>query len=674
VARYSVNPALPPPALLAPRTRREALRLALGGGAALGGAALLAACGGGSSSTPAAATTGAAAGSPKRGGNLRVGMTGGTSADTLDADAPVTNMDTIRCIALYNGLVKLDLSGRNVVYDLAEEMTPSKDAKTWTVRLRPDVTFHNGKDLTADDVIYTILRVINPKSPMNEAAALSIVDTSQLKKLDSLTLQIVTNTPSAALPALISDWYNIGIVPVGYDPQKPVGTGPFKYQSFTPGQQSVFTRYENYFQPGAPYLDQLTIIDFEEDTAAFDAVQSGQIDVYASATLSLVSQVQSGGALKSIVSLPGQFTPFTMRVDQPPFNDVRVRQAFRLIVDRPALIEQSLSGYGAVGNDVFSQNDPVYDRALTRHQDIPQAKSLLRQAGQSDLSVELVTAPIAPGVVEAAEVFAQQASAAGVNVRLSKLTSTDFFGPNYLKWTFAQDYWGYNPYLSQVSQETLPNSEYNETHFDNPTYASLYQQANATLDAAQRAEICHEMELIDFDQGGLIIPSYNKQVDIVASNVQGIEPSGTGIPVGNASWESIWLSLSGRPETRHVRQHASARRHAAGRERRAHEYRHRPDRRGGTAPPAARRARRAHTGAGQHRGVCGHAGSPGRRGHRHPGQERDPRRCRRADPATAPEPTGVQPVLAVVLAHCPGKRGDIVRRPRAGIAAAVDAG
>jgi peptide/nickel transport system substrate-binding protein len=461
-------------------------------------------------------------------------------------------MDTIRCIALYNGLVKLDLTGRNVVYDLAEEMTLSKDARTWTVRLRPGVTFHNGKDLTADDIIFTIQRIINPKSPKNEAGALSIIDQSQLKKLDSLTLQIVTKTPSAAFPSLISDWYNIGIVPVGYDPQKPVGTGPFKYQSFTPGQQSVFVRNENYFKPGLPYLDQLTIIDFDDDTAAFNAATSDQIDVYASAMLSLVSGIGSQSGLKAIVSLPGQFTPFTMRVNQPPFNDVRVRQAFRLIVDRPALIEQSLSGYGAVGNDVFSQNDPDYDKALTRHQDIPQAKSLLRQAGQSDLTVELVTAPIAPGVVEAAEVFAQQAIAAGVTVKLSKLTATSFFGPNYLQWTFAQDYWGYNPYLSQVSQETLPNSEYNETHFDNPQYVSLYQQANATLDAATRAEICHEMELIDFDQGGLIIPSYNKQVDIAGTKVQGIEPTGTGIPVGNAAWESIWLSLASRPPTGHV--------------------------------------------------------------------------------------------------------------------------
>jgi peptide/nickel transport system substrate-binding protein len=331
-------------------------------------------------------------------------------------------------------------------------------------------------------------------------------------------------------------------VPVGYDPKHPVGTGPFRYQSFAPGQRSVFTRNDNYFKPGLPYLDELTIIDFSEDIAAFNAIQSNEIDVYASATLSLVGEVRAGSGLEAIVSLPGQFTPFTMRVDQAPFDDVRVRQAFRLLVDRPALVEQSLSGYGVVGNDVFSQHDPVYDTSLKRQQDIPQAKFLLKKAGRSGLTVELVTAPVAPGVVEAAEVFAQQASAAGVTVKLRKLTATDFFGPSYLKWTFAQDYWGYNPYLSQVSQETLPTSQFNETHFDNARYASLYEQANATVDVNERTEICHEMELIDFDEGGLIVASYNKQVDIVRSNVKGILPAGTGIPVGNASWESIWFS------------------------------------------------------------------------------------------------------------------------------------
>jgi peptide/nickel transport system substrate-binding protein len=520
-------------------TRRQALTSVLTGGGALAAGAVLQACGSSGSSTSSAT---AAAGTPKRGGNLRVGITVGSSADTLDAGKEVTNADAIRVMALYNGLVRLDPSGAHVVNDLAEELTPSADARSWTVRLRPGVTFHNGKDLTAEDVLFTLRRIANKSAPLVGATALAPIDFGASRILDKRTLRLQCSTVYSSLPEQLSDSYNFGIVPVGYNPHNPVGTGPFEFVSFSPGQRSVFARNKNYFRSGLPYVDQLTIIDISDDTAAFNAVQTGQIDVYTQATLSLAKTIPAGSQLKTVISQPGQWTPFTMRVDQPPFNDVRVRQAFRLIVDRPAMIEQALSGFGAVGNDVFSEHDPSWNGALSRHQDLPQAKSLLKQAGRSGLAVELVTAPFAAGVVEAAQVFAQQASGAGVTVKLRKLTTTDFYGPSYLKYTFAQDFWAYNPFLSQVAQGMLPLSPYNETHWNDPHYTSLYEQANATLDQSRRFELSREMQMIDFNQGGYIIPSYNKQVDIMSSRVNGVPSSGTGVPLGNASWETIWLS------------------------------------------------------------------------------------------------------------------------------------
>jgi peptide/nickel transport system substrate-binding protein len=445
-------------------------------------------------------------------------------------------------MALYNGLVRLDTSGGQVVNDLAQELTPSADARTWTIRLVPGVTFHNGKDLTAEDVLFTLRRIANKSNPLIGATALAPIDFGASRVLDKRTLRLACHTPYSSLPEQLSDVYNFGIVPVGYNPSKPVGTGPFKLVSFTPGQRSLFARNEHYFRSGLPYLDQLTITDIADDTTAFNAVQTGQIDVYTQATLSLAKQVPAGGQLKTVVSQPGQWTPFTMRVDQPPFNDPRVRQAFRLIVDRPALIEQALSGFGAVGNDVFSQHDPAYNGALSRHQDLAQAKSLLKQAGRAGLTIELVTAPVAAGVVEAAQVFAQQAAGAGVTVKLRKLTTTDFYGPSYLKYPFAQDFWAYNPYLSQVAQATIPAAPYNETHWNDPHYTALYQEANATLDHSKRLALLREMQTIDFNDGGYIIPSYNKQVDIMSSRVQGIPSAGTGVPLGNAHWETMWLA------------------------------------------------------------------------------------------------------------------------------------
>jgi peptide/nickel transport system substrate-binding protein len=515
-------------------TRRQLLRRT-----ALGGVAL--AVGGTGLGRLGADAAFAAPAMPRRGGNLRVAILGGSSADTLDAGKEVTQPDAIRVMALYNGLVRLDTNA-HVTMDLAEEFIPSKDARTWRIHLKKGVEFHNGKEFTAEDVIFTLRRIANPKAPLNGANALKPIDRNAMRAVDKHTVELRMHQPYASFVDQISAIYNFGVVPVGYDPKHPIGTGPFKFKSFTPGQQSVFVGNPNYFKHGLPYLDTLTIIDsFASDTAAFNALQGGQVDIYTQAPFVLANQV-NGTSIKKLVSKPGQWTPFTMRVDKAPFSDVRVRQAFRLIVNRKQYIQLALNGFGGIGNDVFSQWDPAYDHSLHRDQDLGKAKALLKRAGHEKLSVTLVTADIAAGVLQGAQVFAQQAKAAGVDVRVKQVPVGTFYGPSYLTWPFAQDFWAYSPYLSQVAQGSLKDSPFNETHWNDPTYNKLYAQANATTNNAKRREIIHEMERIDFARGGYIIPAYNKQLDLLSTRVNGFVPAGTGVPLGNAGWESAWLA------------------------------------------------------------------------------------------------------------------------------------
>ena len=405
-------------------TRRQLLRAGGAGAALLAGGGLLEACSSGSGTTattsPASATSGA-----KKGGHLTVAVVGGSSSDTLDADAEVSTPDLIRVTALYNGLVTFNTGGTGVVNELAEEMTPNADATAWTIRVRSGVTFHNGKTLGAEDVAYTIRRIADPKAPLNGYSVLSQVDLNNMEILDARTLRIHMKRPLATLPEQLFPSYNYGIVPVGYDPKNPVGTGPFKFKSMTPAQQSVFERNDNYWKPGLPYLDGLTIIDsFGDPQSAFNALQSGKVDVYAEADLTTARQVKNIPSLKSVISAGGQWIPFTMRVDQPPFNDVRVRQAMRLIVNRPQLVDIAFDGYADVGNDIFGQHDPVYNASLHRSQDIPQAKFLLKQAGHENLTVELVTSDIAGGAISCAQVLSQQARAAGVTINLNQVPSS----------------------------------------------------------------------------------------------------------------------------------------------------------------------------------------------------------------------------------------------------------
>jgi peptide/nickel transport system substrate-binding protein len=223
----------------------------------------------------------------------------------------------------------------------------------------------------------------------------------------------------------------------------------------------------------------------------------------------------------------GVWLPITMRVDQPPFNDVRVRQAFRLMVNRPQMVAQVLSGHGSVANDLYGRFDPAFDSSLPqRQQDIEQAKSLLKQAGQSSLKVTLVTAPVYSGIPEEAQAFAAMTSAAGVTVNLNKTDSGTFYDPtHYLKWTFAQDFWGPRRYLSQVAQGSLPNSPFNETHWADPEFLKLVAQARAELDATKRTELIHSAQKIEYDRGGHIIAFFPNFIAAATSKLRGV-PAG----------------------------------------------------------------------------------------------------------------------------------------------------
>jgi peptide/nickel transport system substrate-binding protein len=507
-------------------TRGELLRRAAAGSALVVSAGgLLAACGGSSNPSSSAASSSAPAATLKSGGNLRIGATGGGAKDTIDAHNPTADTDIVRVASLYEPLAQPSPDFKTIQMVLAESVEPvNGKADMWDIRLRKGVEFHNGKTLSADDVIFSLNRIVNPKSPLVGAASIGYIDLKGMKKMDSLTVRVPLTIANSSFLADLGQFFN-GIVPVGYDPAKPVGTAAFQYQSFTPGQQSVFTKFPHYWQTGMPHVDQLTIIDFTDDTARVNALLGGQIDLADTLPTAELGEIQSNSSLRLINNPSGSWQPFTMRVDQPPFTDVRVRQAFRLLVNRPQMLEQVLSGSGSVANDIYGRYDPAYDSSLPqRSQDVEQAKSLLKQAGHSGLGVQLVTAPVFQGIPQAAQVFAQQAKSAGITVSLRQVDSGTFYGPNYLKWTFAQDFWGPRRYLSQVAQGSLPNSPFNETHWADPQFLKLISQARAELDDTKRTQLIHEAQTIEYNSGGYIIPYFSNYIGAYNSKLSGFPP------------------------------------------------------------------------------------------------------------------------------------------------------
>jgi peptide/nickel transport system substrate-binding protein len=525
-------------------TREELLRRA-----AVGGALIL--TGGGLTSVADAAMLASA---PKRGGTFRVGVSGGSAKDIIDGQDIITQPDQARLVAGWETLVTFDSNFKLSFDGLAEELSPMKGRPDiWTIRVRSGIEFHNGKTLGADDVIYSLQRMVDPKLGLFGGAALSSVDPKRLKKLDKRTVRLTLKRKDVTILDALAQ-YVAGIVPVGYSrhaigkANPNVGTGAYKLQSFSPGQQSVHVRNPNYWRTGQPYFDKVVIIDFPDDTARVNALLGGQIDAAASIPPAQVTVIGSHSGTKVLESPTAQWTPICMRVDTAPFNDVRVRQAMRLIADRPQMVAQALAGHGHIGNDVYAPFDEAFDHALPqRHQDIAQAKSLLKAAGQSNLTVDLQSTNGALGMNEGAQVFAQQAKAAGVNINVKILDSGAFYGTQYLKWTFSTDFWGTRNYLSQVAAGSLPTSPYNETHWPDTAdkkFLSLYKQALQTVDRNKRLAIEHEMQTLEYDNGGYIIWGFSDFLDGYSSKLQGLTAGDKGVLPLNGfghGYRTIWF-------------------------------------------------------------------------------------------------------------------------------------
>jgi peptide/nickel transport system substrate-binding protein len=467
----------------------------------------------------------------KRGGTFRIGIAGGGTTDFIDGQNIVNEPDIIRNVITFEGLAYFDEQYRPKIDGLAQELRAEKPTQ-YLIRLRQGIEFHNGKTVTADDLVYSIRRLTIAKLGLFGTAAFGAVDPKRIRKLDNRTVRLVLKRPDATLIDAFCQYFN-GIVPEGYSPSSGrgkgalrfVGTGAFKVKSFVPGRQSVHVRNENYWREGQPYFDEVHILNFGEETARVNALLGGQIHAAGDVPFAQVNLIRRRKGLKIYEAPSAAWDPITMRVDVEPFKDVRVRQAFRLLANRPQMVAQGISGHGRVANDIFSPFDLCYagDEFPQRRYDPEQARSLLRRAGHDGLTIDLNTTAADSGMVEVAQIFAQNAKAGGVTVNVKVLDGATFYGDQYLKWPFAVDFWGTRNYLAQAALATLPTATYNETHFNNPRYNRLYNQALGAVDLKKRCALIRQMQRIEYDQGGLIIPWFKNQVSAYSSKIGGLK-------------------------------------------------------------------------------------------------------------------------------------------------------
>jgi peptide/nickel transport system substrate-binding protein len=503
----------------------------------LGG--VLAACGSSSTSPSSPGSSGGA------GATIKVGLVVPTAAINPLTVADQGGLCMLAQTGEYLCLSTQSLSLKPV---LAQSWSANSAGDVWTFKIRQGVTFHDGSPLSADDVVYTYQTQSNPSSSSNALSNFGgVLVPSGVVKVDDYTVAFHLEAPNGNFPYLTSsDNYNMIIMPNGYNPadwqSSFIGTGPFVMKSYTPKVGASFTRNEKYW--GTKALPAGTEFTFYADQTPENlALTSGSIDVLSSFAVSGGEEILAPGAYNVIRLKSSAHRELSMRCDQAPFTDSRVRQAIALSLNRPDIVQALFKGYADVGND--SPFAPVFPSTNTsvaqRKQDIAQAKALLSAAGHaSGFSTQLITEQLEE-IPEYAQIVVAAAKEIGVDVNLTVESSAAYYG----KATFGNSDWldatmslvdyGHrsvpNVFLTaplQTTNAATGTGAWNAAHFSNSQYDSLVNSYIATVDLSTQRTIAGQIENLLLSQTPVIYSYFFNWLAATAKNVSGAYPTAIG--------------------------------------------------------------------------------------------------------------------------------------------------
>ena len=386
-------------------TRRRVLGTGIGVTAALGAAGIVG-CGGGStnstatsSAVPTSNATGSAssAAQPKSGGVLNRVLTSDPSS--FDLHSQISTSVVQPAGPIFSSLLTLNPhNGAQIDADLAQSIPESPDTLTYTFKLRPNVTFHDGTPLTSEDVAANYDWMINPPSGAVSSRQGILAGVDKIETPDAQTVVFKLKHPSASF--LINQavpYVAIGrksqLVSDGNLSKNPVGTGPFKMGSYQPGVEIVLDRNPTYFKSPLPYLDGMHFAIIKDRNTLLQNFYAGRID-WTSLLANEIDQVQSrmGDKVLTKITPSNQRNHVFMNTTHPPFGDVRVRKALSLGLDRTEAMAVMDGGQGiALGSYMNPKGQwalPAADLAsvpgYTEHSNIAEAKALLSAAGVAD--------------------------------------------------------------------------------------------------------------------------------------------------------------------------------------------------------------------------------------------------------------------------------------------------
>jgi peptide/nickel transport system substrate-binding protein len=507
-----------------------------------GGAMLLSACTPFVAPAPVAPaaepSTGETVGEPQSGGTLRLAF--GGQVTNLDPHRGFTLPDFTVAQALYEALTWVDAGdpAYPVHPRLAEAWESSEDGAVWTFTLRQGVQFTNGALLTAGDVVHTFLnRALNPDVGFAFASSVGYIE--NVEAVDEQTVRLTLRSPVASF---LRDLANVVIVPQNVTDEEfaqgSVGAGPFMLGEYLPGERISLVRNENYWDAPLPYLDEVQILTLPDDTAQVAALTGGTVEALWQVGLTSLPVLESDPNVKLLENPLGDYDVVVMKVNAAPFDDVRVRQALKLAVNREALVNVVLQGYGQPANDQpIPPSSPFWGDVAFPAYDPEQAKALLAEAGYPDgLALTLVTAPLRSSWDATAVALQEMMKPAGINITIERVPAAGYWGGPFAEANFAMS-WS----VSYVDPGFFLNADYrsdgvyNLTGWQSEALDALIDEGAVTQDSAARQAIYTQVQQMISMEGAVLIPYFRADIKAVHSMVHGM--AADVIP----SFHQVWL-------------------------------------------------------------------------------------------------------------------------------------
>ncbi|MER8543162.1 ABC transporter substrate-binding protein [Mesorhizobium sp. M1334] len=483
--------------------------------------------------------TAAMAEGPVKGGMLKAGLQGGTATDSLD---PATMTNAYQFIASRQWgetIVELD-ADRKVQPGLAEEWGPSKDAKTWTFKIRKGVQFHDGQEMKPADVVATIERHSDANS---KSAVLPLLEGIDRIAVDGQNVVFALKEANADFPYIITT-FQLVVQPNGGkdNPNAGIGTGPYKVTVNDAGIRFGGERFGGYWRDDRGFADQIEIVVINDPTARTSALQSGQVHMINRVDPKVVELLKRFPAITVRNAKSRGHYMFVCQCDAAPFDNNDLRLALKYAIDRQEMVEKILGGYGSVGNDTPINNTyPLFTDMEQRRYDPDKAAFHYKKSGHSG-SVLLHTSDVGfPGAVEAAQLYQASAAKAGIIMEV-KREPGDSYWSQYEKMPFHVSYFGGRS-TQDMTYSLMYHSKapWNESRFFNENFDQMLVQARGELDADKRKKLYADMGQILRDEGGAILPMFNDFIDATGPQVGGWATDGNQELMHGYALSKCWL-------------------------------------------------------------------------------------------------------------------------------------